>query len=155
MNLVRGHASRGATVADAMIRFPQVCGPATTTAHVRELFRDDHVHAVLVVDNDKLMAVVERPDVTTVPPEFPARLAGRLRGRVSSPDADLDATWHTMTALRRRRLAVIDDHQLLLGLLCLNRTGLGFCADADIKARALERRLTTTAAHETGCGART
>jgi CBS domain-containing protein len=130
-----------ATVADAMIRFPKVCGLQTTTAQVREQFRDDHVHAVLVVDNGRLVAVVERPDIGTAPPELPAHLLGRLPGRVTTPDADLDATRHAMTA-RRRRLAVIDDRGILLGLLCLKRTGLGFCSDADVQARADERRRT-------------
>lgn len=48
-----------------------------------------------------------------------------------------------MTA-RSRRLAVIDDHGMLLGLLCLKRTGLGFCSDTDVQARADERRNPAT-----------
>jgi len=129
----------GATVADAMIRYPKICGPETTVAQVREQFRDDHVHAVLVVDNGKLVAVVERPDISAAPPDLPARLLGKLGDRVTKPDADLEATRHTMVE-RRRRLAVIDDNGLLLGLLCLKRSGLGFCSDADVQARADERR---------------
>ena len=132
-----------ATVADAMIRSPRVCGPETTAAQAAEQFRDDHVHAVLVVDNGRLVAVVERPDLTAAPPDLPARLLGRLRDRVTRPDADLDATRRTMSA-RRRRLAVIDDDGMLLGLLCLKRTGLGFCSDTDVQARADERRNLAT-----------
>jgi CBS domain-containing protein len=74
-----GHART--TVADAMIHAPKLCTPTTTVAHVREILRDDHVHAVLIVDH----------------------------------------------------------RQTLLGLLCLKRTGLGFCSDTDIEARATER----------------
>lgn len=127
-------------VADAMVHAPKVSGPATTVAQVREMFQDDHAHAALIVDDGELLAVVERPDVSSSLPHVPARLTGRLRGRVVSPGADLDSTWRAMTARRRRRLAVVDDHQRLLGLLCLKRTELGFCSDADVQARADERR---------------
>lgn len=48
--------------------------------------------------------------------------------------------WRAMTTYGRRRRAVIDDRGLLLGLLCLKHTGLGFCSDADVRARADERR---------------
>jgi CBS domain-containing protein len=133
--------SSRATVVDAMIRSPKVCGLETTVAQVREQFRDDHVHAVLVVDNGRLVAVVERPDIAAAAPELPAHLLGRLSGRVTGPDADLDAVRQAMTA---RRLAVVDDRGILLGLLCLKRTGLGFCSDADVAARADERRNRTT-----------
>ncbi len=34
-----------------------------------------------------------------------------------------------------RRLAVVDDNGLLMGLLCLKRKLTGFCSDADVAAR--------------------
>jgi CBS domain-containing protein len=138
------HANSRATVADAMIHSPKICGPATTVAHAREQFRNDHVHAVLVVDNGQLVAVVERPDINSAPPDLPARLTGRLHGRVTTPDADLEATRRAMTTHQRRRLAIIDDGGTLLGLLCLKRTGTGFCSDADVQARADEGRNLAT-----------
>jgi CBS-domain-containing membrane protein len=134
-----------APVAGAMIRHPKVCGPATTTGQAREWLRDDHVHAVLVVDAGQLVAVVERSDLTTTTPsDVPARLIGRLRGRVIGPGADLEFTRHAMLVMRRRRLAVIDHRGMLLGLLCLKRTGDGFCSDADVQARIDERRGTAS-----------
>jgi CBS domain-containing protein len=84
-------STRRATVADAMIRSPKLCGLQTTVAQVREQFRDDHVHAVIVVDNGRLVAVVEQPDINAAAPGLPAYLMGRLCGRVTRPDADLDA----------------------------------------------------------------
>ncbi|XVQ14725.1 CBS domain-containing protein [Spirillospora sp. CA-255316] len=138
MTLAGEHAP-ARTVADAMVRAPKVCGPATTVAQARAVLRDDHVHAVLVVDGGHLVSVVERPDLDSQPADSPARLAGRLHDRVTAPDADLDTTWRSMTKARRRRLAVVDEGGRLLGLLCLKRTGLGFCSDADVQARAEER----------------
>ena len=127
-----GH--RRATVADAMIRHPKVCGPATTVADAREQFRDDHVHAVLIVDDGRLKAVVERPDLAAAPPGMPAHLAGRLHGRTTRPGTLLGTARRAMTA-GRRRLAVVDGDGTLRGLLCLKRSGLGFCSDADVSAR--------------------
>jgi hypothetical protein len=131
-----------ATAADAMVHFPKVCPPSATVAQVTELFRDDHVHCALIVDRGRLLAVVERSDLGHARPHTPARIVGRLPGRVTTPCADLEATLHAMTVQGRRRLAVIDEHSMLLGLLCLKRSGLGFCRDADVQARAAERANT-------------
>lgn len=127
------------SVAEHMVRAPKLCGPATTVGDVRELFHDDHVHAALIVADGTLLAVVERPDINSAPPDLPARQAGRLHERVVDPGADLDATWRAMTASGRRRLAVIDERHVLLGLLCLKRTGRGFCSDNDVQERANAR----------------
>lgn len=129
------YASGEATVADAMIRRPKLL-PATATADdVRDLFRDDHVHAALVVDGERLLTVIEPHEVEG---DRPARTLGTLRGRVVASYADLWETWGWMTAHGRRRLAVVEDGRCV-GLLCLKRSGRGFCCDAGIRARALAR----------------
>lgn len=131
---------RGASVSDAMIRSPKLLGPATTIAQIHAFFDDDHVHAALLVDRGRLLAVVEPVDLVGSPPATsPAITIGSLRGRVIRPDADLATTWETMTALARRRLAVVDSRGNVIGLLCMKRSGLGFCSDADVQARADER----------------
>lgn len=127
------------TVAEHMVRGPKLCGPATTVGDVRELFHDDHVHAALVVADGTLLAVVERSDIDSAPPDLAAQQAGGLHERVVGPDADLDATWRAMTASGRRRLAVVDEQHTLLGLLCLKRSGRGFCSDDDVRERAESR----------------
>lgn len=143
----------GRTVVDAMLRAPKVCGPATTIAEARDVLRNDHVHAVLITDAATLLAVVERPDLDAHPLDLPAHapalLIGRLTGRVIGPDADLEATRRAMTRTRRRRLAVVGGRGEILGLLCLKRTGLGFCSAADVRARAAERRTNALAAATT------
>jgi CBS domain-containing protein len=123
-----------------MLPCPKLCPADTTVAGARDLLRDDHVHAVVVVDGAVLLAVVERADLVDVPSDAPAREYGRLRGRVVGPDEDLAGTWTTMLAEGRRRLAVVDAEGRLLGLLCLKRRGHGFCSQADVEARARERR---------------
>jgi CBS domain-containing protein len=130
----------GRTVAGAMITSPQVVDATTTVRRAQEFFADDHVHALLVVTGRTLLAVVERTDLASSPPDAPARAVGRLDGRVVRPDAALCATWHRMAALNRRRLAVVDRDRNLLGLLCLKRSGRGFCSDAGVQERAAARR---------------
>lgn len=127
------------TVAEAMIHVPKTSPGAATVADVRETFRDDHVHCVLIVERGRLLAVVERPDIEQAHPAALASTTGELRDRVIGPEDDLATAWHLMTSAQRRRLAVVDDHGVLLGLLCLKRTGLGFCSDDDVRARAIER----------------
>ncbi|TCK26825.1 CBS domain-containing protein [Pseudonocardia endophytica] len=126
------------TVGSAMIRRPKVCGPETTVAEVRDMFSDDHVHCVLVVDGGVLLAVVEPMDLFTAPPDAPASTTGRLAGRVVGPDADLHRTWRSMESGHRRRLAVVGPGNALAGLLCLKRSGRGFCSDTDVADRAVE-----------------
>ncbi|MHC1558325.1 CBS domain-containing protein [Actinomycetospora sp. C-140] len=123
-----------------MLRRPKVLPAAATVADARAVLADDHVHAALVVDGGVLLAVVERGDLDpSVPEAMPAALVGRLAGRTVGPDADLDATWSAMAAQGRRRMAVVDGDGVLLGLLCLKRSGRGFCSDADVAARAADR----------------
>ena len=44
-----------------------------------------------------------------------------------------------MSATSSRRLAVVDDDHRLLGLLCLKRSGSGFCSDDDVISRRRAR----------------
>lgn len=128
---------RGRTVLDAAVRTPKTSGPTATVADIHDLFQDDHVHAALIVDaNGRLMSVIEHPDLDAASAETaPAWRYGRLEGRVIHPHADLEHTWQAMRSQGRRRLALIDDDGQVLGLLCLKRTGLGFCTDDDVCAR--------------------
>jgi CBS domain-containing protein len=127
------------TVADAMVRFPKTCSRRTTVQQARTLFEDDHVHALLVVDRGVLLAVVDRDDLIGHPAEAPVRWLGTLRGRTAAPDAELTVVQGAMQAAGRRRVAVVDDVGNVLGLLCLKRSGTGFCSDAGIRARAADR----------------
>ncbi len=138
----------GGTVAAAALRRPKVLGAAATVGEARAALADDHVHALLVVDGGVLLAVVEREDLEGLPDPTPAALVGRLAERTVAPDADLAATWAGMAAQGRRRLAVVDDRGLLVGLLCLKRSGRGFCTPADVAARARDPRTSVGGSRE-------
>jgi len=132
------YAPGEATVAAAMVRRPKLLPATATGRDVRELFLDDHVHAALVTDGDRLLTVIERQDLTEVRDDDPVTALGTLSGRTVGSGADLWSTWTWMTAVDVRRLAVVDDGRCV-GLLCLKRSGRGFCCDAGVRARALER----------------
>ena len=138
-----GGTARGATVADALLADPRTGPPGTTVGQARAFFADDHVHALLVVDGGRLLAVVERADLVGAAAIDPVRPLGALAGRTVHPTADLTGIHRQLLAEGSRRLAVVGADGALLGLLCLKGSGEGFCSDADVRARA-EQRLALT-----------
>lgn len=138
------------TVADVMVRHPKLCRADTVAGDIRRLFADDHVHAVLVVSGARLLTVVERGDLGQETADSTAAVSlGRLSGRVIAPTVRADTALWQMTRAGRRRLAVIGPEDTLLGLLCLKRSGTGFCSDADVR----QRLPPITTATEAGCAA--
>lgn len=127
-------------VADAMLHAPTVSAPAATVGELRRLFTDDHVHAALLVDATRLVAVLDRGDLLGAAEGDAAAGLAPLAGRTVGPAEDLERVRLRMVAQGIRRLAVVDDGGALLGLLCLKRSGSGFCSDDDVAARAAERR---------------
>jgi predicted transcriptional regulator len=129
------------TVGEAAVRNAKICEPDVSVAEVRRLFLDDHVHMALLVDRGHLVTTIDRDDVPQhVPGDTSARGFGRLTGRTIGAEVSLRRALLGMRRGSRRRLAVIGHEGSFLGLLCLKRTGDGFCTDADVRARAAARR---------------
>jgi CBS domain-containing protein len=123
-----------------MVTHPTVHHPSTTVAQLRAFFDDEHVHAVLLVDADELIGVVERADLTAaLTGDTQAETIGRLDGRTILPTASVPGAVEAMRRSERRRLAVVGDDGALLGLLCLKASGRGFCSDTDVRNRASDR----------------
>jgi predicted transcriptional regulator len=119
-----------------MVASPAVHGPATTVGELRRFFRDDHVHAALLVDKGMLIGVVERSDLAAeLVDDECARPIATIDGRTIHHEATADDAIEAMKRSGKRRLAVVDDDGALLGLLCLKASGLGFCSDADVRDR--------------------
>lgn len=133
----QAYAPGEATVADAMVRRPKVLPATATGRDVRDLFHDDHVQAALVVDADTLLSVIERQDLAEASDDEPVTTLGTLSDRTTGPQEDLWTTWTWMTSAGIRRLAVVEGGRCV-GLLCLKRSGRGFCCDAGVWARAQE-----------------
>ncbi|MGH3286973.1 MAG: CBS domain-containing protein [Streptosporangiaceae bacterium] len=128
------------TVADVMVRQAKLCREDSTAADVRQLFADDHVHAVLMMSGTRLLTVIDRADLGLEAADSePAARLGRLNGRVIAPTAPADAALQQLIAAGRRRLAVVGPDGTLLGLLCLKRSGTGLCSDESVRQRQRER----------------
>jgi CBS-domain-containing membrane protein len=134
------HPAGARRVGEAMLRDPKTHNASTTLSELEALFADEHVHmALIVAPSRRLLATIERGDLLAgLPPETPAARLGTLRGRTVSPDAELAATTEALLGSGRRRLAVTDAAGELLGLLCLRRSGGGFCSDDDVGGRGAE-----------------
>ncbi len=131
-----------ATVGDAMLMTPTLFDADAVMGDVRDFFRDDHVHAALIVRAGVLLSVIERADLPEgLGDDAPALAVGQLSERIVTTSTPLEATQQRMLRIGRRRLAVVDGAGGLLGLLCLNRKGTGFCSDEDVAARRADPHL--------------
>lgn len=127
-----------ASIQDVMVTCPKTHEPASGVRQIRALFEDDHVHmALIVADDRRLVTTIERRDLpATGPASMVASELGTLAGRTVAPSEELDRVTATLLRRGRRRLAVVDESGRLLGLLCLKRSGTGYCSDAGIRERA-------------------
>lgn len=138
---------RGRPVAEFMVSRPKMLPATATLADVRALFTDDHVHLALIVEHaDQLRSTVTRRDLEAatsrgVPDSELAAEIGAVEGRTIEAGTDAEYALLTLTGAAERRRAVIDEDNKLLGLLCVKRSGRGFCGDADVDARAQERKV--------------
>jgi CBS-domain-containing membrane protein len=94
---------------------------------------------LLLTDDGALHGTLLRSDLDGAEPGRPALGASTLAGRTVGPEHAIDDALALMRAQSTRRLAVVDGTGRLVGLLCLKRTLDGFCSDADVRARAVER----------------
>jgi len=130
-----------ATVAEAMLVDPAIAGVDTTVREMRAFLADGHVHCGLIVDGDRLAAVVVREDLEGASGDALAMRYGTCEARTILASNRAEEVRARMVADGIRRLAVVDEDQRLLGLLCLKSTGRGFCSPADVAARAADRQL--------------
>lgn len=129
----------GRTVADVMLRHPKTLPATASAAEAGAELLDDHVHVVLLVENGELAGTIERTDLLGAHGSAPALERAVLAGRTIAPTRAAEDARLLLLAAGRRRLAVVDDHGALLGLLCLKRRMTGFCTDAGVAARAADR----------------
>ena len=136
-------APSSALVQDAMLRHPKTLPRTATLADVRAMLADDHVHAALLVEGQRLVGVISLSDLPeSLADSVSALPLATLTGCTARPDDELEPLRRTLLAQGARRLAVIDQAGDLLGLLCLKRHGDGFCSEADVlqRCRAAKRR---------------
>lgn len=129
---------------DVMITNPKTLHADATVEEVRAVLVDDHVHMVLLTDGGTLRGTLTRADL---PPSLPDSVPGLpwagLTGRTVTPETPLDRVRAMLGRAGSPRLAVVGADRTLLGLVCLKRSGRGFCSDADVASRAATETTTT------------
>jgi hypothetical protein len=135
-------------VMDAMVTIPKTHDSSTSVVQIRRFFEDDHVHLALIIGaGDKLLTTLERTDIpSNVSGSSPACQFGTLVGRTIPAHLPLDIATAVLRSGRLRRLAVIDDQGCLSGLLCLKRSGDGYCTDDGVQSRAEQCRKSASPA---------
>ena len=128
------------TVAEAMLAHPTLAGVDVTVGEMRSFLTGEHVHCgVIVSSGRRLRGVVLAGDLADAPDDAPALSYASLEGRTVAATQDAEEAREAMVTSGTRRLAVVGEDQALLGLLCLKRTGRGFCSAGDVAARFADR----------------
>lgn len=139
----------GGTVAGVMLRDPTVLPATATVAEVWSVFARDHVHMVLLTGTGRLggplRGTILRGDLDRAPAaDGPgageaALTYARVTGRTVRGDQPAQQALGELLARRLRRAAVVDGAGRLMGLLCVKRSGDGFCSDAGVASRRRAR----------------
>lgn len=142
----RSHVDDNAqTVSDVMITAPKTHQHDATIETIRAALEDPHVHMILLTRHGVLHGTLVRDDIPSAAPNPCLALElANLRDRTIAPTENLDAVWQRLETSGQRRIAVVDDANTLLGLVCLKRDRTGFCTDDDIRSRAIERQAQRT-----------
>jgi len=116
----------GETAADLMLRQPKTLPADATVREVRAVLDNPHVQLVLLADGVSFAAAItELPD--DADPDAAARHYASSDVEALSPETPGEEAFARADASPFRRVVVVDDGGLLLGLLCLNASRTGFC----------------------------
>lgn len=126
-------------VQSVMLTTPDVLPATATVGDVRHFLASQRTHLALIAGAQQLITTITPEDLD---PELddaaPAASVGTTAGRTTTPNASVRAVASEMIRERQRRRVVLDDDGVLVGLLCLNRRGDGFCRDDDVHAHRTE-----------------
>ena len=93
------------------------------------------MHMAVLVDG-RGSSAVERSDLRpSHPGDCPGMAFGHVARHTGRPEASAAGLLGRMQRTGRRRLAVTDGEGALVGLLCLDGSGPGFCSNEDVASR--------------------
>jgi CBS domain-containing protein len=114
------------TVSDVMVRRPKTLAADATVADARRALEHSSVKLLLLVDGGRF-----RGAVSEIPADADPRDAALTYADAEPPIARAELTVSAaLDRLEHRpsgRLVVLDDQEMLLGLVCLTPDGKGFC----------------------------
>ncbi len=114
------------TAADVMLGEPKSLPIDATVGEVRAMLDNPHVQMVLLADGPAFGAAI-----TEIPPDAdaagPACAFAWADVETMAPDTPAAEAFARTAASPFRRVVVVDESRMLLGLLCLNPTRTHFC----------------------------
>jgi hypothetical protein len=117
------------SVADLMLTNPKTAAGDATVQQVRELLANPRVQLVLLADGRTFRgAVTEIPD--DADPQGAALQFAQPEPELITAGESAAVAFARARQNPYRRLIVVDEHDTLLGLVCLNRAQTGFCGAA-------------------------
>jgi hypothetical protein len=123
------------TVADLMLRTPKTLPAEASVADVRVLLDSPRVQMVLLADGRRFRgAITELPEEAD--PDAAALPFAEPKPEALSPSDSAETAYDRAARNPHRRIIVLDEDETLLGLLCLNRGGTGFCGASRPQTRA-------------------
>jgi CBS domain-containing protein len=129
-------AAHEQSIAEAMISDPKTHSVEISLADAIDAFTDTHIHMLLLTRDGILHGTLVRDDLPPgLDPRRPAVSLATIVERTICPTRSLDEATQRLNRSMARRLAVTNADRSLVGLLCLKRTRLGFCTEADVLAR--------------------
>ena len=132
---------REISVGEVMLRDPKRLPADASVADARAVLSDSHVHMVLLTEGDSLVGTLLRSDLPDGGNNGPALRWSELSGRTAPPSMSAQTARDRMITEGIRRIAVVSDDGMLLGLLCLKRNRTGFCTTTDVASRAADLRV--------------
>jgi len=120
----------GRVAADLMLRDPKTLPAGATVAEVRAQLASPKVQMVLLAEHGKFLGAVTGVPATAGADESALDYADTNPDTIT-PDAPSSAAFDQTAASPHRRVIVVDDQGILLGLLCLNPSRTRFCRTPD------------------------
>lgn len=118
-------------VRDVMLSTPKTLSGRATVADARAFFDNPKVVSALVVDDGRFVGLLDRSDMPSLlAGSTPIRTFTRREVATITPDRPVTEAMDILDSRGLSRLVVLaEDGETLAGLLCLDLTRAGFCAD--------------------------
>jgi CBS domain-containing protein len=115
------------TVGDVMYERPKTLPHDATVADVRELFATSRLRLALLVYNDVCIGTLSRDDLPEDAEDGEGAATFAHVPLTVGRNASLTDAHRIVSATSEGRVVVVDDAGRLIGLLCRNTAGTGFC----------------------------
>jgi CBS domain-containing protein len=116
-------------VTDVMLRDPKTVPSDATVGQVRDILANPSVELLLLADGGSFRgAIVAIPD--DADPNAPARDFAEAHPETISPNESAAVAFELTARNPARRVVVVDDDGMLLGLVCVDRSRTRFCGIA-------------------------